>query len=262
MDGSNPDEGWYIYYTWSKINDILDIMAFIVLGSVSVLTLSYLNGVSLSKRCLILYLYKDTISSIILVRTFVTMQTPLSYLYEEGTNNILAILVSYGFSCTILYAALNLIFISINRFYTAKLNMIDPEMPMMGGDEEAAIRRVRILCCLIVIGFTTTAFGLGFYPSIFYKLTLGQEVEVSFLMSSSLYKGTVLLLISISGIITMAKRYYEANNEFLIDKMIPKAIKYISVLSVLKLTIPAIAEIADLVDGITIWKFNKSTRPN
>ena len=258
MDDSNPDEGWYIYHIWSKINDILAIIAFIALGSASVLILSYLNGVSLSKRCLILYLYKDMVSSILLFRTFVTMQTLLSYLNEEGTNKILAILVSYSFSCNILYTALNLIFISINRFYMAKSNMIDPQMPMMGGDEKDAIRRVRILCCLIVVVFTTTTFGLGLYPSIFYILTLGQDVEVSFLMSSSLYKGTIILLISISGIITIAKRYYEANNEFLIDKMIPKAIKYLSVLGVLKLMLPAIAEIADLADKITIWNFNQS----
>ena len=61
MDDTNLNEGWFSYYIWSKINDILAIIAYITLVSGSVLTLSYLNGVSLSKRCLILYLYKDMV---------------------------------------------------------------------------------------------------------------------------------------------------------------------------------------------------------
>ena len=258
MDATNPDEGLNIYYILSKINDTLCIIGSIAFGSASVLTLSYLNDLSLSKRCLILYLYKDMISSVTLVRAFVMIQTLLSHLNEEGTNWILAMLVSYSLSCCVLYTVLNLIFISIIKFYMAKLNMIDPQIPMMGGDEKDAIRRVRILCCLIVVGFASTTVGLRLYPLLFYRLTIGHEVEDNFLMSCLLYRGTLVLLISISGIITMAKKYYEANNEFLIDQMVPKAIKYISVLAVLKLTLPSIAEIADLADKRTIWKFSQS----
>ena len=258
MDDNRPDEGCYIDYILNKTNAILGIFAFIAFGSASILTLSYLNGVSLSKKSLILYLYKDVISSLILVRTFMTMYILLSYLNEEGTNKILAVLVSYGFSCLVIYAALNLILICICKFYMAKMNMIDPPMPMIGEDENVAIKRVRVLCCLIVVGFTSTTFWFGLYPPMFYKLTLGRKLEDDFLMSSSLYRGTLVLLISISAIITMAKTYYEAKNEFLIDQMIPKAIRYISVFFVLQLIIQTIAEIADLADKMAIWKFNES----
>ena len=125
MDATNPDEGLYIDYILSKINDILGLTGFIAFGSASVLTLSYLNDVSLSKRCLILYLYKDMISSITLVRIFVTIEALLNYLNEEGTNWILAMVVSYSLSCCVLYTALNLIFISISKYYMAKENMIN-----------------------------------------------------------------------------------------------------------------------------------------
>ena len=221
MDETNPDEGLYFYYVLSRLDDILGIFGFISFGSASVLTLSYLDSVSLSKRCLILYLYKDMISSMTLVRAFVMMQTLLSYLNEEGANWILAMLVSYSLNCCVLYTALNLIIISINKFYMAKLKMIDPQIPMMGGDEKGAIRRVRVLCCLIVVGFASITVGLRLYPVLFYRLTIGQEVEDNFLMSSLLYRGTLILLISISGIIMMAEKYYEANTEFLIDQMVP-----------------------------------------
>ena len=205
MDDTNPDEGLYFYYILSKLDDILGIIGFITFGSSSVLTLSYLNGVSLSKRCLILYLYKDMISSITLVRAFVMIESLLSYWNEEGTNWILAMLVSYSLNCCVLYTALNLIFISINKFYMAKLNLIDPQIPMMGGDEKDAIRRVRVLCCLIVVGFASITIGLRLYPVMFYRLTISQEVEDKSLMSSFLYRGTLVLLLSISGIITIAK---------------------------------------------------------
>ena len=258
MDAINPDEGLYIYYIISKINDILGIIGTIAFGSAFLLTLSYLNDVSLSKRCLILYLYKDMISSITLVRIFVMIEALLSYLNKEGTNWILAMVVSYSLSCCVLYTALNLIFISISKYYMAKVNMIDPQIPMMGGDEKDAIRRVRVLCCLIVAGFASTTVGLRLYPLMFFRLTIGKEVEDNFLMSSLIYRGTLVLLISISGIITMAKKYYETNNEFLIDRIVPKAIKYISVYALLKLILPTIAEVADLAESMTICKFSQS----
>ena len=66
MNGSYTNEDHAIDLAY----DILKILAFILFGTAYVLAFSYLNSLSLAKECLLVHLYKDVISSMMLYRAF------------------------------------------------------------------------------------------------------------------------------------------------------------------------------------------------
>ena len=53
-------EDGYSYNAIDEVNGILAFIVFIVLTPAWFSTLSYINGVPMAKKCLLLYLYKDT----------------------------------------------------------------------------------------------------------------------------------------------------------------------------------------------------------
>ena len=258
MGHHQPDEEVYINDAMNMADAILSIVVFITIGIAYILTLSYMNSVFLAKKCLLLYLYKDMISSIVWIRFLRVIQAILGYWYPEGTSEILAILVSYGTWFGILYSALILIYISIFKLYMARTNAIDPVIPFIDEDEVSAIRYIRIISSILVIGFLSTTFGLRLYPE-FPIITLkpDEEIREQSMISSTMYRCFILLLLSLSGIITAAKRYYEVKTDLQIDQFIPRAIKYSVMLSLFVVIGFIISDVADLADKQMMVKISQ-----
>ena len=235
-------ENWHIYDAIDKINDILAIIVFIVLTTACFSALSYMNSIPTAKKCLLLYLYKDTILSILWLRTFRMIEAIFGNLNIGRTNKILSLTLSFAIVCGFLHSSLILTFINIYKLYMAKIKIVDPKIPFLDEYEELAIRKTRIICLLIAIGSISTFFAMGWYPSVFYAMMPNQEPSNSLLMSNILYRGTMFILLLINFVILLIRKYHETATEFAIDKVIPKAIKYIVIQSFLILTITTIAE--------------------
>ena len=235
-------ESWYFYDAIEKINDILAIIVFIVLTTTCFSASSYLNSIPTAKKCLLLYLYKDTISSILWLRAIRMIEAILGNLNIGKTNKVQALTLSFALVCGFLYMSLIVTFINIYKLYMAKTKTVDPKIPFLDENEELAIRKIRVICLLIAIGSMTTFFAMGWYPSVFYAMMPNQEPRNNLLMSNILYRGTMIILLFINCVISLLKKYYQAITEIAIDKVIPKAIKYIVIQSFLILTITTIAE--------------------
>ena len=239
----------YSYYIIDLLDNVLAIIAFIAIGTACALALSYLNSVSLAKKCLLLYLYQDVIASCLWLRSIRMIEVLLSYYNVNGTSKTQAITVSIGLWFGFLYLSLILIFVSISKLYIAKSNTIDTPIPILSQNEQLAIRQIRIACFMLAVGFLSTTFSVGWYPLIYHDMKQDQEEGTDWI-----YRCSTFVLLSISGILTVAKRYYETTTELQIDQIIPKTIKYVSILSLSALACFIITDAAQFVETKKIQK--------
>ena len=229
MNYSSNHEYWSTYQdAIGMLHIILAVVKFLALAIAGTLTLSYMNSVPTAKKCLLLYLYKDAISSFLWMRFIWMIKVLLSDGNIEGLSTALALVISFSLQSGTWYMALMLIIISIYKLYMAKTKVIDPKIPFLDGDEEAAIRKIRIALFFIVLVFLLTTFGMGCYPSSFYDLTPDDVQKENLLISNIFYRGTLLFLLLVSGIITITQKCYDATTELQMDQVIPKAIKYLA----------------------------------
>ena len=231
----------YSYYIILLVNDILSIIAFIAIGTTCALSLSYLNSVSLAKKCLVLYLYQDVFSSLLWIRLFRMIEALLIYYNVNGTSKTQAITVSIGLWFGFFYLSLILIFVSISKLYMAKSNTIDTPIPFLSQNELLAIRQIRIACFLFAVGFLSTSFAVGWFPPSYYVMTQDQEEGADWI-----YEPSIVLLLSISGILMAARRYYETTTDLEIDQIIPKTIKCLFIFSLSALAVSIIADSAKM----------------
>ena len=207
---------------------ILAIIKFLALGIPCILILSYMNNVPMAKKCLLLYLYKDAISSFLLMRSIWMIKVLLEEWNVVGTNKALALTVSFVLWMATLYMAVIMIFISIYKLYMAKTKTIDPKVPFLEEDEVLAIRKIRIWLFILIFGFLAATFAMGWYPSSFYALKPDEMQKRDLLISNTVYRGTVICLLLVSGSTTIAMKYYKTSTELQMDQVIPKAIKYMA----------------------------------
>ena len=255
MSSLKSDDEDYSYSMIVMVHDTLDVIAFIAIGTACALTLSYLNNLSLAKKCLLLYLYKDVISCCLCLRSFRMIEALLSYYDVNGTSKTLAIVLSFGLSLCVFYLCLLLIFVSVSKLYMAKSNTIDSPIPFLPKNEALAIKQIRIGCFLLAIGVLSTTFSVGWYPLSYYIMMQDQE-EGTYLI----YRCGILLLLSISGVLTVAKRYYETTTDLQIDQIIPKTIKCIFIFFLSTLACSIIAEATQLMETKKIVKISEIIR--
>ena len=255
MSSLKSDDMEYSYYIVVLVNEILSIIAFITIGTACALTLSYLNSVSLAKKCLLLYLYQDVISSCLWIRSFRMIEAFLSYYNVNGASQTQAITVSFGLWFGFFYLSLILIFVSISKLYMAKSNTIDAPIPFLSQNELLAIKQIRIACFLLVVGFLSSTFCVGWYPLTYHVMQQDREEGTDWI-----YRPSGLLLLSISGVLTVAKRYYETTTDLQIDQIIPKTIKCIFIFFLSTLACSIIAEATQLVETKKIVKISEIIR--
>lgn len=250
MNFTNTDQEHVI----DSVYVLIKMLSFIPFGTAYVMSFSYLNSISLAKECLLVYLYKDVLVSMLWWRTFSAIEVIVNYLNAGETEKIPAIMISFGFWLGAMYLALILMFISIYNLYMVKSNTIDPTINWLGPDEVSAIKRIRCGCILVVIGFSAISFGLGLYPNIVYRMTPHQLSGSDLLISNILYRGTLILLLLVSGIFIAARRIYGSTHEIQIDQVFTNSIKYIFIISIITIGILTIAEACQFFDIKTSWK--------
>ena len=236
------------------VSDILKIVAFILFGIAYALAFSYLNSLSLAKECLLVYLYKDVLSMMLSWRTFLAIEVMIDFWEVEGTSKTEALMISFGLQFGAMYSILILIFISIYNLYTAKTNRIDPTINWLGKDESSAIKRNRFGCSLSVIGFLAINFGLRLYPPILYAMMPHHSFGSALLISTIVYRGTVILLLLFCVIINVVRKIYGPTHETQIDRVLTMSIKYMFIIPAVIFVTVTIAEACQFSDKRTSWE--------
>ena len=232
--------------------DILAISSFLVYLLMYICTYSYLNNVSLAKECILVYLYKDIFSSMLLWRTLWAIEVILSYWNNHSTSEIQAMVLSFGLWFAGFYLASIAIFINIYNLKMAKTNTIDPIMPWLGEDERSAIKQIRCACCLVVMSFLVVTFGMGLYPKIFYIIV--GDFKADIFISNSLYRGTLFLLLLINGGLVLAKRLYKTTLEVTVDKSIKKYTLSVMIVLCVTLLVLTGVELTRFANIKTSWE--------
>ena len=254
MNDTEFNEDGHVYHIISKLNNALAIIVFISFGIAYALILSYFDNLPLEKKCLLLHLYKDVFTSIIVRRLTLIIQAFLSNWNIIETSKSIALIITFVLWCGALYMAFILMFIGVYRLYLAKTKSVDPNIPWLEDEESKTMWKIRMAGFLFIIGFLSTTFGMGLYPNTFYAMIQDHESKQDPLISNVLYRGTVSFLWLVSGITTIAKKCYEPPEEIQIDKVIPKGILYIATISFVLLGCLAIADAFHITDNKTTWK--------
>lgn len=125
-------EDGYFYDTIDKVNGILAFIVFIVLTIACFSTLSYINGVPMAKKCPLLYMYKDTISSVLLLRAIRMIEALLGCLNIGKTNKFKGLTLTFTILCVIFYLILILTFVNVYKLYMDKTKTVDPKNTIFG----------------------------------------------------------------------------------------------------------------------------------
>ena len=233
--------------------EILVVISFLSYIPVYILTYSYFRNISLAKECLLLHLYKDLITNILIWRTLWLTEVIVRHLSAEGPSEILAMILSFGLWCALLNLALNLLFICIYKLYMSKTGTIDPTISWLGNEETTEIRRIRIGCCLLVLAFLATTFAMGLNPVIFYQMT-HQSQEKDLLISIIVYRGSLILLFVLSGILAAATKLYGTKDGLTVDQIISKTISYSFVLAAVMLIVISVLQSFQFSDIRMNWR--------
>ena len=105
-----------------------------------------------------------------------------------------------------------------------------------------------------MIGFSAIGFGMGLYPNIFYRMIPHQMSGSDLMVSNIIYRGTLILLLLVSGILIAARRMYGSTHEIQIDHVFTNSIKHIFIITIITIGILTLAEACPIVDIKTSWK--------
>ena len=166
------------------------LLTFIISAILYCLIIGYLNSQSVVNHCVLLYLYKDIMITVMVTYSLWFLATVLIYASANGhgINESLAKMI-----CSVIWSGLILELVLMNlaaafKLYTLMKMAVDPPMPW-GDDEQTGIRILRVFSGGLVLIFSTTMYGFGMYPP-FYHTFIGNNAPVS-----SPPKGTETFLI-------------------------------------------------------------------
>ena len=164
---------------------------------------NYLNNASITKRCLLLYLYQDAVA-ITLIASYVWFGIIIScYANPKGfmTNLVQATVLSICLISSQLALILVLNLVSIIKLYTMKEKVIDPPMPWEDDDDQV-IKKFRTLVILSITLFVSVMYAQGLYPKAFYYL-IGDHTPILDLSNGPKIFECVLGILVIAPTITI-----------------------------------------------------------
>ena len=237
------------------VADFLIILSFISTLTVCLLVRSYLNSVSLSKECLLLYLYKEVATAIAWMRFVWVVEVVLANWNVFEARQLEATIISFIMWFGFFYLVVIFIIISFLKLYMNKTGQVDPPMPMwVGENEKSAIIRVRFFCCLLVVGFLSVCFGFGLYPKLYYTILKDTTIHPDLFTSNLFYRGTATLLLLIFVITSLVVKYHKTTNEPQIDSIILWVVNFLAGVFLLTIGLLTLSEFLQILNVETRWK--------
>ena len=186
------------------------------------MVLSYLSNQPLEKHGVLHCLYKDLIRLMLLLNILWLMGSLFCYFTESGPtfNQSRAKVISFTIWVLALLLLLTMNIISGIRLHMIRTATLDSPSPW-GNDEFSAIRNIRCLCGALAIGFTSTMYGLGIYPKIYYQFGDYSPNHAPIPTATYIYCGLLMILLA-TGIITATLRtYFKLSSNNINDAIIP-----------------------------------------
>ena len=215
------------YLLLANANNLLFIVSNVISNILLLLIFSFLNNVSLAKECVLLHLYKDLLINWVLINCIWIIKVILYYNTGNGIGleETSAKVVAFVCLSLTMISLLQVNFACAIKLYITKTMLLDPPIPW-GYDEKSAILGIRIVFIGLALGLTSTMYGHGVYPGLYYVF-LGQDVSLLTLPKATLIYPTVIVsLLTNCTILCIAAKCYRTNNVQPIDAIIPKQITY------------------------------------
>ena len=231
------------------------IVCIITSNALLVAILSYLNNVSLAKKCVLFYLYKDFVTIWIALNCVWLVASIFYYPTHSSLpfGTFQAKVISFVMSCLTLILFLVINVMNALKLYKVKTKVLDPQMPW-GEDEGLGVKIIRVSCGMLVVGLTSTLFALGTYPKIYY--VFAEEDPSLFILpvTASVFPGVFVFLL-VSCIITcLAAKYYESPNDQLIDKLISSQMNLFVCMILIALMITSLNEVFKVFELVNLWR--------
>ena len=218
--------------------------------------LAYLKNLSLAKRCLLLCLYKDLVALWICMNSLCEIRIILSYSTGNGhgIDNVLSVVLSFCLWCLIGLSLLLMNVTAALKLYINKTNALDPPMPW-GDDENTGMIYIRVICTLLIVGFTSVLYGLGIYPKIYYLFS-GIESPNSFGQprAATIFPVMLLILVASGMVIYLCAKFYKSRSLQLNETTIPKQLNYLVWMPMISLSLTLCLSALDILSVTNHWK--------
>ena len=184
--------------------------------------LSYLSNQPLKKHGVLHCLYKDLIRLMLLLNILWLMGSLFCYFTESGPtfNQSRAKVISFTIWVLALLLLLTMNIISGIRLHMIRTATLDSPSPW-GNDEFSAIRNIRCLCGALAIGFTSTMYGLGIYPKIYYQFKDYSPTHAPIPTATDIYCGLLMILLATGMITATLRRYFKLSSNIKYDAIVP-----------------------------------------
>ena len=175
---------------------------------------SYLNNLSITKSCLLLYLYKDAVATTLLASYIWIIIIFSCYFNSEGfmSNLVQATILSMILISVELELILILNLVSIIKLYTMKEKVIDPQMPWGDGDDKAS-NKIRVMNALSIAFFVSTMYAEGFYPKAYYYFIGDHTPLLELSNGPKIFEGVLGILFIIPTITIIITLFYHQTEE-------------------------------------------------
>ena len=218
--------------------------------------ISFLKSISLVKQCLMICVYEDLAMTMICLNSVWEIRLLLSYSIGDGLGitHTISLILSFCAFCLIGLLLLLMNFVSALKLYMNKTNLLDPPMPW-GDDEKLGIITIRIICAILIIGVTSTLYGLSIYPKLYY-LFAGLDSNDFFKQPkvSIIYPFILLFLISTSLFTFLGAKFYKFRSLQLNEVPVPRQINYFLWMNMIFISLTIFISAFNLLSERNHWK--------
>ena len=226
--------------------NVLAVFAMITTVTGYLLANSYLNSVALAKECLLLYLYKEMVAVAVWIQAICGIEVVLGN--YDALRQYVAFIVSFGFVMGARYLFIVMNITGFLKFYMMKKGLIDPPILWMGENEKSAIRRIRLICGSLVIGYLAISYGFGVYPHIYYSYLKDSTVQPDMGISTVVFRVPLIMFISIFVLTTIRTKLQEANAPKL-DEIVPRTVYFTICFTLFLIATSSIVEYYNFFDS-------------
>jgi len=174
----------------------------------------YLKNVSITKECVLLYLYEDSVG-IVLIAGWVWFAIVISC-YMSTTGATLGVYQVTVLSFCIITIELQLLLIlnivSAIKLYSMKEMVLDPPIPW-GEDDHDAIKKLRVGSWMVILLFVIVMYGCGFYPKPYYYLIGDNRSLLDLPNGPAIFEGFLGILFVVPTITIILTGFYRQKEE-------------------------------------------------
>ena len=206
MDGNVANHS-VVTSTLVVIFTIVQIVSAALLG----LIFKYSRNVSLTKECLLLYIFQETTKSIFLINLigYVSVITCLMGNDQVTISKISAQIISYFYCCFTLHVLITLNAMALLKVRMAREIMLDPPLPWENCNDRTVFNRFRLANTLAVVIFVSALYLSEGYPYLYF-LMIGNDTPF-FQLPTGTITFTLVLALLICIYIANSVRYQYYN---------------------------------------------------